>query len=290
MNAHDRRDEEEPRVIRRIVVALDASPDSLAALQASAELASVFPAELVGLYVEDVNVLRLAGWTHATEIDLLSARSRRISTRDLERQLRIQAARARQTLERLAEQRAVEWTFRTARGRVSAELLGAGADLITLGVRGHGQGRGPGSTVQRLLEAARSPVLLTRRGIALGGTVHVVDDGTAASERALEVAAGLARRRGLPLAVLRITPRERVIAAEREAAAGEARPEAIAETREPPSESRLVTGKLLSADAEAILRTLHHERAGLLVLPRSATPAHLRLFLRRAHCPVLVVD
>lgn len=291
MSARDggtRGDRDAPRVIRRIVVALDASPDSLAALEASAELAAALSAELIGLYVEDVNVLRLVGRSHATEIDLFSGRSRRIGRRDLERQLRIQAARARRTLERLAEQRSVAWSFRTARGRVTAELLGAGADLITLGVRGHSPGRGPGSTVQSLLEAAHAPVLLTRRGVALGQSVHVVDDGTAAAERAVEIAAGMARKRGLPLAVLKTVAREPEAAEERTAAEPE-RPVA-SEAPEPPSRLRIVTRWLPSADAEAILETLRHDRSGLLVLPRSATPADLRLLLRRVQCPVLVVD
>ena len=47
--------------IRRILVALDASPHSQAALQAASELAAALKAELVGIFVEDVNLLHLAG-------------------------------------------------------------------------------------------------------------------------------------------------------------------------------------------------------------------------------------
>ena len=47
--------------IGRILVALDASPHSLNALRAAAELAAVTESELHGLYVEDLNLLRMCG-------------------------------------------------------------------------------------------------------------------------------------------------------------------------------------------------------------------------------------
>ncbi len=42
--------------IRRILVALDASPHSQAALEAASDLADALKAELVGIFVEDVNL------------------------------------------------------------------------------------------------------------------------------------------------------------------------------------------------------------------------------------------
>ena len=84
----------------RVVVAVDASPLSLAAAAASAELAAALGAELVGLFVEDLDLLRLSASAAAVEADRLSGRSRRFETGDLERQLRAQAARAAAGFER----------------------------------------------------------------------------------------------------------------------------------------------------------------------------------------------
>ena len=67
MNEHER----EP-TIRRILVALDASRHSLAALEAASELAEALKAELVGIFVEDVNLLYLAGLPFAREVRYLS--------------------------------------------------------------------------------------------------------------------------------------------------------------------------------------------------------------------------
>ena len=53
--------ESEPKfAIRRILIALDASTHSLAALDAAAEMAANMQAELIGLFVEDENLLHLS--------------------------------------------------------------------------------------------------------------------------------------------------------------------------------------------------------------------------------------
>ncbi|MGB7837261.1 MAG: universal stress protein, partial [Terrimicrobiaceae bacterium] len=59
--------------IRRILVALDASAHSRAALEAACELALGLDAELSGLFVEDINLLRLAQLPFASEISYPSA-------------------------------------------------------------------------------------------------------------------------------------------------------------------------------------------------------------------------
>ena len=46
--------------IRRILVALDSSPASLSAMEQAIELAAGFEAEVIGLFVEDINLVRLA--------------------------------------------------------------------------------------------------------------------------------------------------------------------------------------------------------------------------------------
>lgn len=288
---------EEPKrehPIRRIVVALDASADSLAALEASAELAAALGAELVGLYVEDVNVLRLVGRTAATEIDILSGRRRSLGRSDLERQLRVQAARARRTLERAAGGLELRWSFRTVRGRPSHELLSEAADLITLGVRGHGPGRGPGSTVLRLLDATGSSVLVTRRGAALGASVFVLHDGDDASERAVALGAHLALLREAPLTVLLAgppnTPEGGPSRQEERAILARVRARVAAVSKREGGTVPLHLRRLPAPDTASLLDELRHHRCGLLVLPRSAPLRDLRLLLRQSHCPVLVVD
>jgi len=142
-------------VIRRILVALDASRHSVAALQVAADLASHLEAELVGLFVEDINLLRLAELPFAREVGSYSGTRRRLNTRQVERQLKVQAERARRALEAYADRASVRWSFEVTRGVVAPCVLAAAsdADLVILGRASHGARTtgGLGSTARRVL-------------------------------------------------------------------------------------------------------------------------------------------
>jgi len=82
--------------IQRIVIAIDASPTSLAALEATADLAARWDAEILGIFVEDTNLLRMASLPFAGEVGSHSGSFRAINTNDIKRQIKSQAERARQ--------------------------------------------------------------------------------------------------------------------------------------------------------------------------------------------------
>jgi len=107
----------------RIWVALDDAECGLAALDAAAILASRLRAELRGLFVEDINLLRLARLPFSQVVGRASASWRPLDAAELERQLRGQAARSRALLSRLAERERLSWSFHVARGELVAETL-----------------------------------------------------------------------------------------------------------------------------------------------------------------------
>jgi len=167
---------------RRIVVGVDASPASLDALAAAAALAGKLRADLAGLFVEDADLLRLAGLPFAGVVRLPSGVPERLDRAKAEAELRALAARAREALERAASAQRVACTFRVARGEVVAEVLAAAEapDLLVLGAGGHrrsGNARA-GETVRQAAARGRSSVLVLRRGGRLGESVVAVDDGT----------------------------------------------------------------------------------------------------------------
>lgn len=179
--------------IRRILVALDASLQSLSALDAAVNLAAALGAELEGLFVEDISLLRLAGLPFAREIRYLNARSEPLGEGDMEEQLQRQATRARQQLERKSQQRNVEASFRVVRGVVPREVLAAAyeADLLVLGWASHLLGARVrlGSTAVAALTQAPRPVLLMHpRGAANRSLTVVVYDGGEPAQRALYLA------------------------------------------------------------------------------------------------------
>ena len=150
-------------------------------------------AELLGLFVEDVELLRLADSPHAREILYPSAREARLSRPGMELRLRIQSERARNALAAAAESAHVPWSFRTVRGQVASELMAAAgaADLLALGMRGWSCGSQMriGSTALQLATSA-IPVLLHPTSRTSGQPrLLVYYDDSPAAKRAL-LAAG----------------------------------------------------------------------------------------------------
>lgn len=185
----------EPR-IRQILVALDASPLSLAALDCALAWAEALEAEILGLFVEDADLLATADLPITAAVDASSARLRPLEPPEVERQLRAQARRARAALAARASGSPVRWSFRTIRGAVTGELLAAarGADLVALGRSGWPAAfrRGPGATAQAMVQLGPVPVLVLPRGWRPGRPVLVLVDASPAAMRALDLATRLA--------------------------------------------------------------------------------------------------
>ena len=169
-------------------------PHSLAALDAALRLAADLDAEVLGLFVEDVNLLRLAGMPFASEVRTMSAESRDLSSERMENEMRSQAARARRLFNARTSAARVRARFEVVRGQVSFEILQAAreADLLTLGRVSH-----PltprmilGSTARAAMRLPGS-VLLSARPPGDGNVVMVCISGGDHSWRALETAAAL---------------------------------------------------------------------------------------------------
>jgi nucleotide-binding universal stress UspA family protein len=194
------------RDIRRILVGLDASSHSRAALKAAAELAAELHAELQGLFVEDINLLRLAELPGAEEIVSFSGSTRVLNTTSLERALRTQAQEVRRALVAAAEETDVSWSFRVARGRVVQALLAAAyeADMLVLGRAGRSAVRRAqfGSTAQAVAATVSRTVVFIEHGVSWGQPVLVLFDGTESGLRALATAMRLARVNASNLIVL----------------------------------------------------------------------------------------
>jgi nucleotide-binding universal stress UspA family protein len=196
----------EELTIRRILIALDASQHSMAALRAAARLASSFEAELHGLFVEDINLLRVAELPIARELQFPFAVHTRMDPERMRRQLRAQASRARRALASICTQEQIKWTFRVVRGGVSSRVLeeAAEADLLCLGrtSRPMIQRPGLGSTARAAATRAQRSVLLISRGTRISPPVVVAYDGSPGAEQALLLASRLARELGGFLSVL----------------------------------------------------------------------------------------
>lgn len=182
--------------IRRILVALDASPESLAALEFAAELAAGLEAELAGLFVENVDLLNLASLPFVREVSRLAPGARTLDPERMAAELRAQAAVARRALEAAAAAQHLRSSFRILRGQVEAELATAVSetDLLTLGrgersVRRQALGRTL-QTVSRQLPCSVLLAVTVRRAptAPVAAIYDVSDCGAGALELAVRIA------------------------------------------------------------------------------------------------------
>ena len=248
-----------PSPLRRIVVALDASAHSHAALEAAVTLALRLRSEIQAVFVEDINLLRLAELPFAREVRFGQAGAHQVQSEDVQRGLRARAAVLRRQVEDVAEQSKVSSTFRVVRGAVVGELLAAAleADLLALGRLGHSVSRRSrlGSTARAAVTRAASAVLLVHPAME-SGPVLVLFDGSAAGARALELAAHVAGE-GNDLRVLVWGPEEALAADRRQ----------LAEELLKSSAVRVQYQQLDGGDAPRILSWVNKQHGSLLIMP-----------------------
>ncbi len=203
----------EPREleVHRVLVALDATEDSLASLDLATRLAAKLRAEIEGLFVEDINLLRMADLPCTRVVSVATTSAQGLDLPSMERELRRQARVARDMLAMNAERFSVRWSFRTARGAMAGEVLAAAseADIVVVGKsdRAYPQRARLGATARTL--SARSPtaVLIAHHSFVAAeysppGAILAAYDDTPTGDRALRLAARIAVSEKHPLTVL----------------------------------------------------------------------------------------
>lgn len=191
---------EQPRwAVRRILVALDASSNSREALATAVNLAATLRSEIHGIFVEDINLLRLAELPFAREVQFANHALRQLEMEGLQRRLRARAAILRHELEEVTSEHKITSTFRVSRGPVERELLAAAQDhdVLVVGRLGHTvlNRLHLGSTARAVMTRAASAVLLVKTDVAAGPIIALYD-GSATGLRALRLAADLAEQGG----------------------------------------------------------------------------------------------
>ncbi len=188
--------------LRRVVVALDPAAQCRAALDLAARLAAQSEAELVGLFVEESELLAAAALPVTRALRGPGAEGEALDPATMERGLRAWAAQAEATLASAAQRWRVKSSFRVARGRVGETLIAEaeGSDLLALGTVGRPSGRRRlGATARELARQAPCTLLLMRGEAHAGRPVLVLFEG---DESALALAEQLARLDRSPMTIL----------------------------------------------------------------------------------------
>ena len=114
--------------MRRIIVRQQARSPDESLLRAVAAVAARLDTEISGLFIEDIDLLNLAGMPFAAEVCFPAATRRCMDVASTERSLRGLADRARRALESIAQEESLRTSFRVARGSPLAEMLAAAAE------------------------------------------------------------------------------------------------------------------------------------------------------------------
>jgi hypothetical protein len=191
--------------IERVVVPLDAASENRTAIDTAARLAARARAPLLGIFIEDEDLLRLASLPFARQITL-GAGAEPFTAELVELQLIVAAEAARRDLHAAAKRHAVEYSFKIVRGASEIVLSGVTErDLIVAGARTR-----PIAGDFRVecrwwssIEVATGPFLLTREGWdGIGSVVILLHDRGPASVRLLEAAAQATEAREGALTVI----------------------------------------------------------------------------------------
>ena len=117
---------------KRILLALDASAHSRRALETAVALAARERAELIGFFVEDINLFRMAELASVRELQFPAAVEARIDRERLARELRVRALELCGLLAEAAERAQIAWSFQIVRGQPARELATAAAAVDAL--------------------------------------------------------------------------------------------------------------------------------------------------------------
>jgi nucleotide-binding universal stress UspA family protein len=270
--------------LRRILVAVDASPHSLAACEAAAQLAALHRAEMVAVFVKDTDLVRLAGLPFAREMIYPLALGRPIESSMMESRLRELAELARRAVSEHALRAGIDWLFLVRHGAVLTELLKASeeSDLLVLGKASHmekGRRVRLGTTAANLLARAVRPVLVLQHGEFFGGPPLLVTDGSPESVAQLPAAVtSAAIFKGEPVVLILAKDRDEATAIKRK-------------LEVEPGLKGLRFRRCATAEAAGMVRIAHEEEAGVVIFvgfPFGITPELLPEMLDRLDRPVLV--
>jgi nucleotide-binding universal stress UspA family protein len=272
------------RAFNRILVALDSTRAGQSALESAALLAEAMQYELVGLFVEDADLMMLASLPFSREVRRTGV-IRNLDPAILQKEVEAHAAAARYALRDVALRRRLRWSFRSVRGDVGAEFSAAAAEVDIVCISGRSTDRyrrvPMGSPLRVALER-QAPVLvagdLTDR---IDKPVGLIVDQAKGVDESIRLAGQIAAKAKTGLVVLEFLPLEADIAALRERI-----------DKELPNG---VTARYVLVSREdpcGLLDGLHRNDYSLVlygVRAETPAPAWLDYVVNAGECPLLLV-
>jgi nucleotide-binding universal stress UspA family protein len=273
-------------LLRHILVAVDTSPHSRAALEAAVALAKVMHANVSGIFVQEKHWSQITRLPSSIAINEFTGEPSSLEEDNMRREIERLGKRLRRQLQSISRRNEIDHSWKTARGEVSEEILEAArdADLITIGRRGRSLSRGSklGSTTKSIIRKADKPVLILNEGLRLGHTITAVYNATPQSQKGLRMAVNIAEKNDSRLSVLVLDEGDQT-GSERDKTA-----EKMVENSDAPVNITIFH----HPNVGQFLNVVNYQQAGLLVIPKNQSFLRgeaLEVTLEHIHCPVLLI-
>lgn len=273
-------------IFRKILVAVDTSSHSRAALQAAAVLAQKMEGSIHGIFVQDEIWQKISRLPAKTTISELTGARVNLEEQDIQQQINMLKKRLQRELQTISRQNKISYTWQTVQGRVEKEILKAArdADLVTIGRRGCSfpQKKKLGSSAKAIIQTTEKPLLILKKGLQLGESVSAIYDGSDESRRSVQLAISLAVKNESSVTVLRINDTRDI-----EQPDDEELEKMIASSPVPVEVQQLNITNIWS-----LTHSINRRRAGLLIIPKNQPllKGHLETVLYQLDCPLLLMN
>ncbi|MDX1586735.1 MAG: universal stress protein [Balneolaceae bacterium] len=272
-------------LVREILVAIDTSAHSQAALEAAITLARTMEANIQGLFVQDEVWQKLSQLPSTKTVNTLTGDVLPFESDTLEDHLTLMRNRLRRKLEYLSSRNQITYSWSSIKGNVENKILEASknADLITIGLKGKSASRKRiGSSAKTIIKKAGKPVLILKRGLHLGTTLTVVYDASEESQKALKLALKIARKNNSSLKVLVVDNNPEAM---------EQRNKELEQLLEGVSISVQID-LIKNTDLGSFLNSINRQHSGLLIVPKNQPllSKSFETILLHINCPLLMVS
>jgi len=254
---------------KRILVALDSSPDSALSLGMATTLAAQIEAQIETLFIEDVELVRLAGLPFAAEFDRLSGVESALNLAELNHTLQKRAEKMRALVQSLSKDKNIYANFKVVRGHYIAEAMQREAEILFM-------------MLPRYLPSSQgmrsSRYSTLRKASDFTAPIYVYYSGGDESKRAITLGAELATMLGADLVVLLPSAQVAEVPALKQQLASE-----------PGKKS--VRFELVKTQISQCAMRVAQSGCTLFVLPKSsvANDSINVQALRTVHCPLVLV-
>lgn len=272
-------------LIREILVAIDTSKHSQAALEAAAFLARTLEANIRGVFVHDEIWNRVSQLPSTSSVNTLTGQISSFENDTMEYKIKLLKNRLRKKIESVSRRHQISHSWHYLRGKVEEKILDAAkeSDLITIGLKGSSATRKVlGSSARRIIERADKPVLILKEGLRLGTTITAVYDGSKESQKGIKMALHIAERNESTLSVLVINNSQQ---------APEERNKELKNLLQ--NKPDFVEIELLDKpNVSRFLNSVNQQKCGLLIVPKDQPLLNkaLQIILININCPLLLMN